>query len=104
MSFDYHKAMAEGHSYNNYVADLLRSFGVPNVDVPEFSIATTHDKIADKTKNEKDIVVDQLVLEVKSRAISFDGVDDFPHTLILVDTRECLNQLFIGIIHQYYIT
>ena len=53
MTFDYHKAMAEGHGYNNYVASLLRSFGVPNVDVPEFSIATTHDKIADKTKNEK---------------------------------------------------
>ena len=95
MTFDYHKAMAEGHSYNHYVADLLRSFGVPNVDVPEFSIATTHDKIADKTKNEKDIVVDQLVLEVKSRAISFEGADDFPHALVLVDTVYGFDQKII---------
>ena len=42
--FDYHKAMREGHGYNLYVADLLQHFGMPKVDVPEFTIATTHDQ------------------------------------------------------------
>ena len=54
--FDYHKAMAEGHGYNLYVADLLQHFGIPRVDVPDFTIATTHDEIRDKTLNEKVIV------------------------------------------------
>jgi len=84
--FDYHKAMAEGHGYNLYVADLLQHFGVPKVDVPEFTIATTHDEIKDKTLNEKDIVVDDLILEVKSSSRSFQNVDDFPFNPVIVDT------------------
>jgi hypothetical protein len=85
-NFDYHKAMRDGHGYNLYVADLLRHFGVPKVDVPEFSIATTHDQIRDKTLNEKDIVVDGLILEVKSSSRSFEDVDDFPYNPLIVDT------------------
>jgi hypothetical protein len=84
--FDYHKAMAEGHGYNLYVADLLQHFGVPKVDVPAFTIATTHDEIKDMTKNEKDIIVDDLVLEVKSSSRAFTDVDDFPHNPLIVDT------------------
>jgi len=84
--FDYHKAMRDGHGYNLYVADLLSHFGVPKVDVPAFTIATTHDEIKDKTKNEKDVIADDLVLEVKSSSRSFTDVDDFPHNPLIVDT------------------
>jgi len=84
--FDYHKAMRDGHGYNIYIADLLASFGVPNVDVPEFTIATTHDQIRDKTMNEKDVIVDDFILEVKSSSRSFKDVDDFPHNPLIVDT------------------
>ena len=84
--FDYQKAMAEGHGYNLYVADLLQHFGVPKVDVPAFTIATTHDEIKDMTENEKDIIVDDLVLEVKSSSRAFTDVDDFPHNPLIVDT------------------
>jgi len=84
--FDYHKAMAEGHGYNLYVADLLQHFGIPKVDVPDFTIATTHNEIRDKTLNEKDIVVDELILEVKSSSRSFSNIDDFPHNPLIVDT------------------
>ena len=104
MSFDYHKAMAEGHEYNKYIGELLRSYGVPNVDVPEFSIATTHDKIADKTKNEKDIVVDQLVLEVKSIAQTFTNADDFPYALVIVDTVYGFDQKVIKPFAYIYVS
>lgn len=78
--------MREGHGYNLYVADLLQHFGMPKVDVPEFTIATTHDEIRDKTLNEKDVIVDDLVLEVKSSSRSFQNVDDFPYNPVIVDT------------------
>jgi hypothetical protein len=84
--FDYHKAMREGHGYNLYVADLLQHFGVPQVDVPDFTIATTHDEIRDKTLNEKDVIVGDLVLEVKSSSRSFTNVDDFPFNPVIIDT------------------
>jgi hypothetical protein len=85
-TFDYHKAMREGHGYNLYVADLLQHFGVPQVDVPDFSIATTHDEIRDKTLNEKDVIVGDLVLEVKSSSRSFTNADDFPFNPVIIDT------------------
>jgi len=84
--FDYYKAMREGHGYNLYVADLLQHFGVPQVDVPDFSIATTHDEIRDKTLNEKDVIVGDLVLEVKSSSRSFTNADDFPFKPVIIDT------------------
>ena len=78
--------MREGHGYNLYVADLLQHFGVPQVDVPDFSIATTHDEIRDKTLNEKDVIVGDLVLEVKSSSRSFTNADDFPFNPVIIDT------------------
>lgn len=84
--FNYHKAMLEGHGYNLYVADLLTSFGIPGVEVPEFTMASNLMEIQDKTKNEKDVIVDGLVLEVKSSSRSFRDVDDFPHNPLIVDT------------------
>jgi len=78
--------MREGHGYNLYVADLLQHFGVPQVDVPDFTIATTHDEIRDKTLNEKDVIVGDLVLEVKSSSRSFTNADDFPFNPVIIDT------------------
>ena len=84
--FNYETAMREGHGFNLYVADLLQTFGVPNVVVPEFSMAATYDERINKTLNEKDIVIDDLVLEIKSSSRSFRNADDFPHNPLIVDT------------------
>ena len=84
--FDYHKAMEDGHAYNHYVADILRHFGVPGVVVPEFSIATTPEEITDKTKNEKDVLVDDLVIEVKASSRAFRNAEEFPYNPVIVDT------------------
>jgi hypothetical protein len=84
--FNYETAMREGHGFNLYVADLLQTFGVPNVIVPEFSMAATYDERINKTLNEKDIVIDDLVLEIKSSSRSFKNADDFPHNPLIVDT------------------
>ena len=104
MSFDYHKAMAEGHEYNKYIGEMLRSYGVPNVDVPEFTIATTHDQIADKTKNEKDIMVDGLVIEVKSQSLTFTNADDFPYALVIVDTVYGFDQKIIKPFAYFFVS
>jgi hypothetical protein len=104
MSFDYEKAMLEGHGFNEYVASVLRQYGVPEVYVPEFTIASTHDAIADKTKNEKDIVVNGLVLEVKSRAMVFNSLDDFPLSSIIVDTVYGFDQKLIKPYAYVYIS
>ena len=84
--FNYETAMREGHGFNLYVADLLQTFGVPNVVVPEFSMAATYDERINKTLIEKDIVIDDLVLEIKSSSRSFRNADDFPHNPLIVDT------------------
>lgn len=71
MSFDYHAAMTEGHSYNEVVAQRLRSEGI-NCEVPELELVSTSEEIRRMTENEKDIILDNgLVLEVKSRNIGF---------------------------------
>lgn len=71
MSFDYHKAMTEGHSYNEVVAERLRAEGI-GCEVPELELVSTKEEIQRMTENEKDIILDNgLVLEVKSRGIGF---------------------------------
>lgn len=71
MSFDYHAAMTEGHSYNEMVAQRLRSEGI-NCEVPELELVSTSEEIRRMTENEKDIILyNGLVLEVKSRNIGF---------------------------------
>ena len=86
MSFDYMKAFHEGHAYNMYVADLLKHFGVPDVQVPEMWLAENAEQRMDKTINEKDVLVDDLVLEVKSRNLKFEDIESFPYEKILIDT------------------
>lgn len=71
MTFDYHAAMTEGHSYNEIVAKRLRSEGIP-CQVPDLQLVSTQAEIEQMTKFEKDIILDNgLVLEVKSRNIGF---------------------------------
>ena len=71
MTFDYHAAMTEGHSYNEIVAKRLRSEGIP-CHVPDLQLVSTQVEIEQMTKFEKDIILDNgLVLEVKSRNIGF---------------------------------
>lgn len=86
MSFDYVNSFKQGHAFNCYIADILRHFGVPDVEVPEWSMHKNEAELQDKTKNEKDITVDDLVLEVKSSGYEFDDIDDFPFEKIIVDT------------------
>ena len=71
MSFDYHAAMTEGHSYNEMVAERLRAEGI-GCTVPELELVTKDEDIRRLTKTEKDIILDNgLILEVKSRGIGF---------------------------------
>jgi len=86
MSFDYVKSFKQGHAYNVWVGDLLKHFGVPNVEVPEWSMHKNHAELEEKTRNEKDILVDDLVLEVKSSRQTFEDIYDFPFEKIIVDT------------------
>lgn len=84
--FDYHAAMTAGHGFNEYVADVLTSFGISQVAVPELELVTDAAAIKEKTKNEKDVLVGDLVLEVKSSSRSFTSIEDFPHNPLIVDT------------------
>ena len=71
MSFDYHAAMTEGHSYNEIVAARLRGENI-GCTVPDLELVSTAEEIKRMTENEKDIILDNgLVLEVKSRNIGF---------------------------------
>lgn len=71
MTFDYHAAMTEGHSYNEVVAQRLRSEGI-GCEVPELELVSSAEDIKRLTENEKDIILDNgIVLEVKSRSIGF---------------------------------
>jgi len=86
MSFDYKTAFHEGHAFNCYVADILRTFGVPDVQVPELWDEDKAVNRLEKTVNEKDVLVGDLVLEIKSRNLKFDSFEDFPYDKILIDT------------------
>lgn len=71
LGFDYHAAMTAGHTYNEIVAQRLRSEGI-GCSVPELELVTSHKDIARLTKTEKDIILDSgLILEVKSRNLGF---------------------------------
>ena len=71
VGFDYHKAMTEGHSFNEMVADRLKIEGI-GCTVPELELVSTKAEIKRMTENEKDIILDNgLVLEVKSRNLGF---------------------------------
>lgn len=71
IGFDYHKAMTEGHSFNEMVAERLKAEGI-GCTVPELELVSTKAEIKRMTENEKDIILDNgLVLEVKSRNLGF---------------------------------
>jgi len=85
--FDYVAEMTKGHTYNEYVANILRSFDI-DCSVPKLEIAKTKKDISRMTVNEKDIVLgDGRCLEVKSRNLVFeDDPTSFPYSDLLVDT------------------
>lgn len=71
LGFDYHQAMTEGHSFNEMVAQRLRSEGI-GCTVPELELVSSREEIRRMTENEKDIILDNgLILEVKSRNLGF---------------------------------
>lgn len=86
-NFDYRTSIIKGQEYNKYVAGLLQSFGVPEVTVPPFlDWANNPMEQLEITKNEKDLLVDDLVIEVKSRNVKFQDMDDFRYATVMVDT------------------
>lgn len=86
-TFDYISSMTKGHTYNEYVAQILVSEGI-SCQVPELEIAQSKSEILRFTLNEKDIILNNgQVLEVKSRNLAFtNDPSSFPFGTILVDT------------------
>jgi len=71
MTFDYHAAMTQGHSYNEMVAQRLQGEKI-GCEVPELELVSSAEEIQRMTENEKDIILDNgLILEVKSRNLGF---------------------------------
>lgn len=104
MTFDYIKSFQEGHAYNKKVGDILSNFGVPGVVVPDWSMHKDQDELENKTKNEKDVIVDGLVLEVKSRGFTFNTIDDFPYEKIIIDTVYGFDQKVIKPFAYVYVS
>lgn len=86
MAFDYKAAMSEGHKYNKVVSMRLKDEGIDSL-VPDLEFAQTREEIKDFTANEKDIIVGDHVLEVKSRNLYFtDDPSTFPYDDLIIDT------------------
>lgn len=84
--FDYKSAMESGHAFNKIVAMRLESEGI-SAEVPEFSFAQSKEEIKDYTLNDKDIIVGDEIIEVKSRNLFFtDNPSSFPYDELIVDT------------------
>ena len=78
--------MESGHAFNKIVAMRLESEGI-SAEVPEFSFAQSKEEIKDYTLNDKDVIVGDNVIEVKSRNLSFsDNPDSFPYDDLIIDT------------------
>ena len=80
---------AEGHRWERYVAELLRRKGVDAACLKQELRA--HVSEAPSYLTDSDVVVTlasgrQLVFEVKSRRVFFNGPRDFPDEDIFVDT------------------
>lgn len=89
-SFQDFKARAEiGHRSEVRVAQLLRYWGYPVAD-PELVFRPEHERsrevLAEFARTQKDLEVGHLVLEVKSRTLSFTCRDDYQFSTVLLDT------------------
>jgi len=83
---DYKKAFADGHSRNEYVAELLRRRGLW-VDCPPLRYARTKSEISEFTHGEKDVVTRAGTLEVKGQGKYFTSdPSSFPFATMIVDT------------------
>ena len=86
MSFDYKAAMTKGHKFNEIVSLRLKDNGIDSI-VPDLEFAQSKEQIKDFTANEKDILVGDEVLEVKSRNLYFtDDPSSFPYDDLIIDT------------------
>lgn len=84
--FDYKSAMQAGHAFNKIVAMRLKNEGI-EAEVPEFSFASSKEEIKDYTLNDKDVIVGDTVIEVKSRNLAFsDDPSTFPYDELIIDT------------------
>lgn len=84
--FDYKSAMESGHAFNKIVAMRLESEGI-SAEAPEFSFAQSKEEIKEYTLNDKDIIVGDQVIEVKSRNLDFsDNPESFPYDDLIIDT------------------
>ena len=85
---DYRNAFAEGHTRNQYVADLIASWGVW-VDCPPLTFAERREDIRLYTNGEKDVITRAGVIEVKGqRRLFTSDVNKFPYETQIVDTVE----------------
>lgn len=83
LMFDYRTSFKKGNAYERYVAKFLMHYGVLGVHVSETDESKSIDYLR---RNQKDITVNDKVLEIKSRNIHFYGIDDFKYEQIFVDT------------------
>jgi hypothetical protein len=92
MSHDYFRAYREGHEYNGYVADYLRSKGI-DCEVPDLEIEEDPTRWSKFTQNEKDIILaNGDVIEVKSINQNFtDDPSSWPLERAIVDTYSGFN-------------
>ena len=80
------KELAIGRKWQEYVADKLRELGYV-AEVPE-AVPYEGQEKAGNFIDEEDILVNGLVIEVKSRAYKFTCAADFPFETIAVDTKK----------------
>lgn len=89
-TFQDFKARAEvGHQSEMRVAQLLRHWGYP-VDHPDLVFRPEHERsrevLSEFARTQKDLEVGGIVLEVKSRTLSFTSRDTYPYPTVLLDT------------------
>lgn len=77
-----------GDKWATHVAAQIMEAGKYAYATPT-QVAQTPEQIAEFTAKEKDIMLDRgRTLEVKSRSLTFTGVEDYPYPTVFVDTAE----------------
>jgi hypothetical protein len=86
---DFQARAALGHQSECRVAKLLRYWGY---DVPDPELVfrsegeRTREVLAEFARTQKDLEVGGIVIEVKSRTLSFTSRADYPYSTVLLDT------------------
>lgn len=83
---EYRRAFADGHSRNEYVAELIAKQGLW-VECPPLAYASDKSERSNFTKTEKDVITRAGTIEVKGQGKLFTGdPSSFPFPTIIVDT------------------